>query len=364
MIVIQTTIDGKGPYNFILDSGVGIIIITDPSLIDSVGDLSSRRIKLSGIGEGKDLEATIASNISFDIHGVVGQHLTAAILSKDQFGLSNYAGMSIHGLIGYEFFNGLAVKLNFTDSTLTVARPGDIKSFRRGYKIPITVEQNKPYMEANVVLQNNEQKKSKLLIDFGAGHPLMLENLIENNKLPYKYIAANLGVGLTGPVNGLLSRIREIDIGKYKFKDVITSFPSKDTSRQNKTGLVRDGSVGLGILKRFTLIVDYQNNAMYVKPALEFKKTFEHDMTGMEYYADGDDYHAIIVSRVEPGSAADEIGIQKDDAIIAINFKPVADMTIQDVDDIFKSYNDRSLLLDIYRDKKKFRYILTLRRRI
>ena len=34
MIVIKLTINGKGPFNFILDTGVGLMIITDPSIVD------------------------------------------------------------------------------------------------------------------------------------------------------------------------------------------------------------------------------------------------------------------------------------------------------------------------------------------
>jgi C-terminal processing protease CtpA/Prc len=72
----------------------------------------------------------------------------------------------------------------------------------------------------------------------------------------------------------------------------------------------------------------------------------------------------VIISRVEPGSAADEIGLERDDEILSINFKPVKNMTLEDIDRIFKSQNDRSLLLEIYHDKTTDRVILTLKRRI
>src|SRR5438094_695540 len=103
--------------------------------------------------------------------------------------------------------------------------------------------------------------------------------------------------------------------------------PSRVTSNfslnrlREKFDVTRDGNLGLGILKKFTLILDYQNNAMYVKPGRNFKEPFEHDMSGLEYYADGDDLKTVIISRVEPGSAGDMIGLQKDDAIVMINFK-------------------------------------------
>jgi hypothetical protein len=364
MVIVKTKIDGKGPYNFIIDSGVGIIIITDPGLADSVGLQSRRTIKLSGLGSGEDFDATITSNLSFDVEGIKGNNMSAAILRKDRFGLSNYAGMPIHGLIGYDFFNSLAVKFNFYDSTLTVARPGYLKEFKKGFRIPISIEQGKPYIYARIKLDNQREMNAKLVVDIGAGHPLMLDNQIKNNTLPQKFIVGNLGVGLTGPVTGLVSRVNEIDIGKYAFKNVITSFTLTDTSADAARAVPRDGNLGLGILKKFTLIIDYQNSALFLQPGKDFKTPFEHDMSGLEYYADGDNYRTIIINRVEPGSAGDITGLQKDDAILNINFKPVADMSIQEIDDIFKSGADRSLILDIYRDKKRYRYIITLKRRL
>ncbi|HEY5325963.1 MAG TPA: PDZ domain-containing protein, partial [Mucilaginibacter sp.] len=91
---------------------------------------------------------------------------------------------------------------------------------------------------------------------------------------------------------------------------------------------------------------------------------FEHDMSGMEYYSTGDDYNHIIISRVEPGSPADEIGLEKDDEIMSINFKPVAKMTLEDIDALFKSQNDRTLLLVIFHDKKYDTVAITLKQRI
>ena len=68
--------------------------------------------------------------------------------------------------------------------------------------------------------------------------------------------------------------------------------------------------------------------------------------------------------RLEPGSPADEIGLEKDDEILAINLKPVKNMTLEQIDNIFKSQNDRNLLLEIYHDKQKDQVIIKLKRRI
>ncbi len=227
LVVIQLKINNRGPFNFILDTGVGLMIITEPKLVDSIDVQNKRTIKMPGLGEGDAYEAYITPPLKIDIPGLTSYDVAAAILKTDHFNLSNFAGMPIHGLLGYEFFNNLAVKLNFTDKcTLTVYKPQDVRLFKKGVKIPLTIEDHKPYLQAKVVLPNGTTQMCKLVVDLGAGHPVSLENMIKKNGVPQKFIIANLGVGLTGPISGFLSRIDEIDLGKYKIKKVITSFPN------------------------------------------------------------------------------------------------------------------------------------------
>jgi len=364
LMVIKLNINHKGPFNFILDTGVGLMVITDPKLADSIYIPNKRTLKIPGLGEGEDAEAYVTSALDVEIPGLKSYDVAAAILKKDLFSLSGYAGMPIHGLLGYEFFNNLAVKINTQDSTVTVWRPKDVKVFRKGVHIPITVEDRKPYVEAWVTLQSGENIKTKLIIDLGAGHPISLENIVKRYGLPQKFIAsANLGIGLNGPINGYLGRIAALELGKFKVKDVIASFPD---ASNNQIGLSveRDGNLGIGTLKRFSVILDYAHNVMYLKPGPRYREPFEHDMSGLEYYAGGEHFDRIVISRVEPGSAGDEIGLEPDDEIVSINFKPVSKMTLEEIDDLFKSKSDRSLLLDVYHDKRLDKVVLTLKRRI
>jgi hypothetical protein len=362
MIVVQLSINDKGPFNFILDTGVGLMIITEPTLIDSINITSKRTIKIPGMGEGEDDEAYITPALNVQIPGLESHDVNAAILKKDHFNLSSYAGIPIDGLLGYEFFDNLAIRVDFADSTIRVCRPKDLHPFRKGNKIPITIEDRKPYLTANITYPNGKKIDNKLVIDLGAGHPVSIENMIKNSGLPPNHIAANLGVGLNGPIDGYLSRINEIQIGRFKIKNVLASFPD-DTKQHIVTSVPRDGNLGIGLLKKFQIIFDYPDNVIYLKPGALYNESFEHDMSGLEYYAAGDFKH-VIISRVEPGSAGDEIGLEKGDEIVSVNLKPVAKMSLEDIDTIFKSRDQRTILLEIYHDNKYDNVILTLKRRI
>ncbi len=362
MVIVKLRINGKGPFNFVLDTGVGIMLITDPKLVDSIDITSKHSVKIYGLN-GDSYEAYIVPNIKVDMPNITCAALSAAILSKDHFGLANYAGMPIHGLLGYEFFNNLAIKFNFYDSTLTVSKPQNVRLLRKGVKIPLSIEERKPYIITTVQMTGGKALGRKLLVDLGAGNPISLENMLQEQGLPQNFIAANLGIGLTGPVTGFISRVNELELGKYRLKNVIASFPDHDI--KNEVPIVpRDGNIGIGVLKRFTVIIDYANGALYVKRGLNFNEPFEHDMTGMEYFFDGLDFSHLIVGRVEPGSAADNVGIKKDDEIAFINFKPIGKMTIEQIDNLFRSKDGRNLLLEVYRNNNYMRVVLTLKKRI
>ncbi|MBB3970178.1 PDZ domain-containing protein [Mucilaginibacter phyllosphaerae] len=362
MMMIKLNINNRGPYNFILDTGVGLMVITEPKLIDSINVVNPRTIKLAGLGESDSFEAFVTPHLNVHIPGLLSSNISAAVLKTDYFNLSGYVGMPVHGLLGYEFFNNLAVKINFTDSTITVCSPKHLKPFKRSQKIPITIEEQKPYMNAMITFPDGNRISNKFIIDLGAGHPLSLENLPQNNALPKKTVKANLGVALNGPITGYVGRMAAIEMGKYKIKKVITSFPDIDYIKRNYS-VKRDGNIGLGILKRFNVIFDYTNNLMYLKANERFNAPFEHDMSGMEYYTAGENLNHLIIGRVEPGSPADIIGLIKDDEITSINFKPVSKMSLEEIDAYFKT-TERSLLLEIYHDKKYDRVIMTLKQRI
>jgi len=359
MVVIPLFINGHGPYNFILDTGVSLMLITDEKLTDSLGITNRRTIKIAGLGERQDYEAFVAPQVKIDITGLANSTISAAILKKDHFGLSAYAGIPIHGLLGYDFFNQLAVKISFTDSTLTVSKPGNMSIFRKATAIPISIEERKPYIRTNITLADGTNAIHKLLLDLGAGHALSLEKA---DSLPANSIKANLGIGLNGLIEGSINRVKEITLGNYKIPDVITSFPN--ISNIKKTTVPRDGSLGMGMLKRFNIIFDYANGVIYLKPNMAFKERFDHDMSGLGYYSAGPQLDHVFVETVDEGSPAEEAGIMTNDEIVAINFKPVNKMTIQQIDDLFRSRDGRGVLLEICRGKTYETVVIKLRRRI
>lgn len=367
LIIIPVNINGEGPFNFVLDTGVGLVIITDYTLADRLKLQNLRNIKIVGLGEKDELEAFVSPPLSLEIGNAVGQFIPAAILKKDAFNLSEYAGMPIHGLLGYEFFSSFITRINYPEQMLTFYRFSVGYIPRKGYKIPITIEERKPYLETNLKLSTGESVSVKLIIDTGAGHPISLES---NMGLPFPIpevnIAENLGVGLAGPIQGYLGRIPSLNLGKYVLKNVITAFPNYDDVAAKVLVPGRSGNLGNQILKRFETVIDYSRQALYLKPSAYFRENFEHDMSGLEWISAEPDFKRLIISRVAPDSPGEWEGLQAGDEILSVNMKPIANYSANEINNLFKSGNEDNYLIEIVpKDTKQIKKIIfTLRRRI
>ena len=367
LIIITLTINGSGPYNFVLDTGVGLFLISDPSLVTIFPESSLRSIKINGLGEGSEMTALIYPAANIHIGNSIKGKIPVAILQEDPFNLSSFVGMPIHGLIGYELFQSFIIRINYGQKTVTYYKPETAVVPRKGIRIPISIEERKPYIYTTLKLHNDKREVAKLIIDTGAGHPISLETKDgEPYTTPEKSIRANLGVGLSGMINGFVGRIRLLNLGKFQLDNLICAFPDHENAAAKTSSIKRNGNLGNYVLKRFNVVFDYRRESMYVKPNYMFKEPFEHDMSGMEITTEGADFSQIVVMRVEPGSAAERIGLKRGDRILSVNFKPVKLMGIEEINSLFRSKNGRNIVLEILphqSEDSKFS-IITLKRRI
>lgn len=363
LIVIPVYINNKGPYDFLLDTGVGPMIITEPSIIDSLDFSKMRKIKVSGLGI-ESVEAFVSQNISARINRAKMDHVPTAILKEDLFNLSGHLGIKIYGLIGYSFFNSFIVDIRYTESRIIFTNP-DFPVKYKGKKIPIIIESLKPYIYAEIEVPDSGKIKAKFLMDTGASHALSME-MLEGDMfpLPFTKIKANLGMSLSGQIKGFLGRIKEFSIGQFDFKDVISGFPDYHTISQKIDLKSRNGNIGADLLKKFNIQINYREGFMYVKPNNNFKTPFEYDMIGMVVYLDQKEYKRFLIGEIDENSPAEKSGLCPDDEIIGVNFRSMDLYSLNDLAELFKSGNSKSVILEIYRDNKTFFKVIHLERRI
>ncbi len=366
LIVVPVYINQKGPFNFILDTGVGVTLITDPSLKDSLQLKNGINISVAGMGSEADLKAFIASGISMKLGQTSANLLQVAVLSEDVFNLSSYVGVPIYGILGYQFFSSFVVQIKYTEMRVLAQNFADFK-YRRNYglPVPITIEGQKPYLTTTAQMQDDRQVSVKLIIDTGAGHALSLEQ--ESNaaiKVPSPSITAQLGKGLSGTINGQLGRIKSFSLHHFNLNNVLTSFPNYQDVGAKVYLVPRNGNIGNELLKRFDVVFDYRRQTMYIKPNRNFRDPFEHDMCGLDVIASGKDYQRYIVNFVEPDSPAEEAGIMPGDELISVNMTEASAMTMTKLDRLFHLKPGYNILLGLKRGDQRIYTVITLKRKI
>lgn len=364
LIIIPVYIDGKGPYNFLLDTGVGQMIITDTTFLKHYQLKKFSTVNVQGYGFGESVEAILTRDVNASVGKARINKIPTAIFTEDVFNLSSYLGIRIYGILGYYFFNSFQVRINYGKNTITMYRPGTAVKVK-GERIPIEIRNAKPYIQAEIETQEHGKLKLDMLLDNGSSHPMTLESLNQEAfPIPKHSIAANLGVGINGIISGSVARIDKLKIGTQNFTNVLTGFPAYNKEILQLEGNSRNGSIGADILKHYTVTFDYENEALYLKKIHAGQIKFEHDMAGMEIYMIDNKVRRLYIGRIEPDSPAEKAGLQPDDEILSVDLKNMAYYDLSDLTELFKSQDSRQIILEVLRGKDRYFILLRLKRRI
>lgn len=352
LLVVKVSLNGAGPFNFLLDSGVGTSIITSPELADSLHLHRKEYFRVIGMG-GTDtgLLAYQTDSVRVELPGVVARHMGWLVLSEDALNLSGYVGLPISGILGSELFRSFVVTIHSDISSLVLTNPATYRAphGKRWSSLPLSLENNKAYFTAPVQLNDSLTMPLKLVLDTGASHALSLE-LDSDPRMaaPARRLPSDLGRGLSGTVRGFLGRVPVLHLGRYTMRSVLTSFPDAGDVHR-RIDVPRNGNIGYELLKRFSLVIDYPHRRLLLRPNTKFHEPFEHDMSGLDLLATGDDYHRFLILRVLPGSPAATAGLEADEELLSVNFLPVSVFSLTQLDRMLHSEDGRVLLLVLRR---------------
>ena len=352
LVIVPVKVNDSDTLRFILDTGVTSIILTDPAIAQKLGMKFVRNVKISGAGEGEEIQAGIVIDNTIRIGDMIGYRQNLVVLRDDKLKLSDFVGTPVHGIIGYEIFNRFVVTIDFATNEIVLENPEHYK-YRpnKGERFPITIEDNKPYLSVMKLMTDNQITPLKVILDTGAGHAISLESI--NIPLPNKTLKAQLGRGLNGVINGNLGRVEMLKIGKFEMKNLVASFPDSNSYRLKNTMLTeRQGSIGCEFLRRFKVTFNYRDQYIVLKSInRRMKEPFEHNMSGIELLARGEDYHEFMIDKVIVDSPADRAGLQEGDRVLFINNKPSKEISISEIYKLFQKGEGKSLNMVVQRGK-------------
>ncbi len=365
LVVVPIILNHQLPLKFILDTGVRTSILTEKAYSDILNLPYSRKLVISGPGEERLVVAYVTNNVSLDMPGVQGRGHAMLVLEEDYLELRNYLGTDVQGILGYELFSRFIIQVDYERKLLTLMLPHRFKEKKKFTWIPAQIQDTKPYITANLQLNDTTSISARLLVDSGASHGLFLEASSSNKiTIPARHVSSIIGRGLGGEITGQIGKIKSINLGNFQIPDVITNFPDPETyldTLKTSLSVFRNGSLGGEILSRFTVIYNFPGEKIYLKKNASFKKKFYFSLSGLTIRAKGSRLKNFEITSLRENSEAYKAGVQVGDRIISINGILASDLNLNVVNAFLNSKPGRRIVLQLERGneklKKEFRLV-------
>jgi len=289
LIIIPVEINGV-ELSFLLDTGVNkSIIFNFLNITDSLQIRDTETIFLRGLGEGEAIKALKSKNNISKVGDAINIHQELFAVFNPNLNFAPRLGTPLHGIIGNDLFKDFVVEINYTNKYIRLTDPNVYKYEKCNSCETLKMQfyKNKPYIYSKVTIKE-KQIPVKLLIDSGGSDSLWLfEEDSLGIQISDKYFEDFLGHGLSGSVYGKRTIIEEFSIKKFTLKNVNVSFPNQTSLVYVKLHKERNGSVAGNVLKRFNLIIDYQNSLITFKKNKFFSDPFSYNKSGIELEQDG-----------------------------------------------------------------------------
>jgi C-terminal processing protease CtpA/Prc len=123
------------------------------------------------------------------------------------------------------------------------------------------------------------------------------------------------------------------------------------------------GLLGMDVLRRFKLTLDPARKRLILEKNAAFPEPFDYDASGLHVQSQGADLTTLEVRRVRPGSPGAEAGILAGDVILAVDGRPIAEITPFGVRRLFRK-DGKQYALSILREGAIRKLQLRCRRQI
>jgi hypothetical protein len=309
--VFEATINGKGPFKLFFDTGAGVNIL-NPEVI--------AQLDLTSAGQGEQL------------HGLSGGKVEAKPYRADELRIGNLTltgqtfysvpmplprDTQIVGAVGYELMSRLMIKADYARHQLSLFDPERFTDRISGERLELLQDERQLVAHLRVgkaagdfVLDTGAIGKNGILV---AGWFTRQNHLLRRFGRHYRGVFSGGADGNAPPAS--LERIRAVCLGVACVPGVVGEFSDDATKSQYA------GRVGLELLSRFTLTIDWQHRAIYLDKAPQWDEPVVYDQTGLLANPSGQGTELTVVG-IYPHSPASRARIKAGDRILLIDNRP------------------------------------------
>jgi hypothetical protein len=329
-VYIQAVIADSVPVSLIYDTGADRLYLDKDYMdLSSFGKLPLKkgRAKMGGAGNnGVQTIPIIIDTVSVKMGNVLHNEDITPIIN-----LREILGRHTDGMIGNNAVFDKPLIVNYTDSYLlqTDSLTGEMLT---GYtRLPAQFNDNRIDIEMELRIDSVQTVSGNFRLDLGCGSTVILTNeTLKKLDLTGKSTAdryySNMGVG--GDGTDVTFRAQS-----FKFLDelenvVVSASYNTEGSLSTRPHV---GIIGNEILRHYDLIIDAPGEAVYARRNSDNSTGYQHSSKVQMGYLDRTDIcDGWIVSSIYDNGIAQKAGFEIDDVILAINGRPVKEITWQE----------------------------------
>ena len=319
-IFVKIRLDGQGPLNVVFDTG-GMNVVT-PEVAKRLGLESEGAIQGRGVGEkSEDVGITKVKEMRLGDVTLANQVFYVFPL-KD---MDKVEGVPVDGIIGYEVFKRLVVRIDYENKMATLTLPEAFKADGAGTAVPFTFDEQTPQVEGRI-----DGIPGRFSLDTGSRSSLdLLGPFAETHGLVAKYapkLEMVTGWGVGGGVRSAVARGSLLELGSVQVPSPVTEIA------RTKSGAYTDrylaGNVGNGVFRRFTVTFDYSRQQVYFQPNASFAAKDTFDRAGLWMNRNGEGFEVVDLAA---GGPAAEAGLKTGDTILTVDGKSAKDLVLPEV---------------------------------
>ena len=305
-IYIPARVNGR-EVEVLLDSGADTTVL-DKSFAESIG----RHMVGSGVatGSGGEQDSGYAKDVTIEIGNITLRAPTVAVIDLAE--VANRIAIPLPVILGKDVFLQSIVDIDPSKPTIAFHDPARFTPPADATMVPL-----EPLGSLRVVPVSVEGlPDAPMIFDLGNGGYMSLTPAYwqKHNLLNGRTSSTRSSGAIGGEQINHVATLKTIRFAGVTFRDVPAelSAPNIETDSEREAG-----NVGMPLLRRFRMMIDFPNSRMFVVPIAErIGEPFPRDRSGLRAVQDG---AKLVIRHVSNGSPAKAAGWREGDAIVAID---------------------------------------------
>jgi hypothetical protein len=311
--------------------------------------------------------ASVSGTANLDV-GVIPQALLtigplqhrSQLLATDLSGLGPALGRPVTAILGGEFLRKYAVELDYERKLIRLYEPARFQYQGEGVAAPLTMMQGIPFITLTVTLPNGKRVQGRFLLDTGGAMTIHIYRQIAAREglLDGLPVLPESGLGIGGTTRRSAARGAGLVIGPFEMPHPVVAFT--DDAAGLRTDPQSAGLIGMEVLSRFDVTLDYSRERIYLKPNRRFGEPFIYDASGLGLRAPGPSYSQAVVSSVREASPAQSAGIRPGDVLVQIDGESASGLSLDAIREKLK-WPDQSHRLSLTRGERTMEVVIRTR---